>query len=299
MIKGQFRQQDEEFTVQCSLKAGEKKLFSVNKLPVSRFSDHIGRIPIVLATPDDTVLIKEGSEERRRFFDGMLSQINHSYLEHLLRYNNFLAQRSSLLKQYQETRRIDTHLLDTYDSHLCIHATFLFEARTEFAAQFTPLFSEWYRQLSGGSENVGLEYLSQLQGESIEYLLKQGRGADLASGRSLSGVHRDDFIFSSGGHPLKKFGSQGQQKCYVIALRLAQFKAMQDAGTGTPLLLLDDIFDKLDDARINALLTILHSPDFGQVFITDARPERSLSLLQGSGEGVKFFKVKNGEIDEL
>ncbi len=294
-VKGTFIQDNEPLTVQCSMKAGEKKQLQLNRIPYTRFSDHIGRFPVVLVTPDDTALIREGGEERRRFFDGVLSQINHSYLENLLRYNNILQQRNSILRSYAESRRIDLTLLDTYDERISLHGDFLHNARAEFAEVFTPLFNNYYRQIAEDKETMHMVYQSQVSAMPMRELLKQARQTDLLAGRSSAGIHRDDFIFNMGSHALKKFGSQGQQKCFVLALKLAQYDAMVSAGLSRPVLLLDDVFDKLDDARIQALLSLLRSGKFGQVFITDARPERSMSLLKDDA-GTRFFFVENGEI---
>lgn len=296
LAAARFNAGNEGIDLQCSYKASDKKSIKYNQVAYTRLSDHIGKVPVVLATPDDTDLIREGGEERRKFFDGILSQTDHEYLEHLMRYNAFLQQRNSYLKACIETRRPDFTLIDAYDAHLTPHAEALYKLRKQFASFYEPIFNQHYASLSNGQEMVNLVYNSPMEVEQFRDLLAKARNTDIALGRTTVGPHKDDYIFSLGAHPLKKFGSQGQQKCFVIALKMAQYQAMFQLKGQKPLLLLDDIFDKLDDARITRLLEILHNSNFGQVFITDARPERSQSLLGNFGGDIRFFKVERGVV---
>jgi DNA replication and repair protein RecF len=298
-VSGNYSLEQDNFQLQCSFKAGEKKMVRLNQVPYTRLSDHIGKFPVVLATPDDTNMIREGGEERRKFFDGILAQTDHDYLEHLIKYNAYLQQRNSLLKTALETRRLDTTLLDTYDSRLIPHANALHARRSTFVAFFEPVFNRHYAHLSNHAEEVSLQYNSLQHSDSYAQLLKNARSTDLVYGRTTVGPHKDDFVFNLGNHPMKKFGSQGQQKCFVIALKLAQYHAMLELNGQKPTLLLDDIFDKLDDNRIANLLNTLQSSTFGQIFITDARPERSLSLLGALQKETRFFKVFKGTIQVI
>jgi DNA replication and repair protein RecF len=243
-------------------------------------ADHIGRYPAVLISPYDTDLIRQGSEERRRYFDSLQSQLNPEFLDLLIQYNGLLRQRNATLKQHSGGHGFDTLYLQALDDQLAPLGENLSELRVSFLAEFTPVFQSHYQQLAEGREQVALEYKSQLPGQNFRHLLLANERKDLALQRSTVGPHRDDFVFLMDGLPVKSYGSQGQQKSYVIALKLAQFEMLanrqpspnaegQAAPGGKPLLLLDDIFDRLDDKRIARLLQLVADHTFGQVFLTD------------------------------
>ncbi|UZR92263.1 DNA replication/repair protein RecF [Chondrinema litorale] len=292
--KGSFQCDDEtECIVQCAYKKGDKKSVKLNKKEYEKLSQHIGRFPCVLMTPYDTDLVREGSESRRKFFDNTLSQTDSTYLDALIQHNHFLKQRNNLLKQFAEKRFTDKALLETYNSMMCPHAKIIHQKRSAFIDQFNPLFLRYYTQLGESKEAMSIAYKSSLTETIYEEILKVNLHKDLALQRTCEGIHKDDFIFSMGEFPLKKVGSQGQQKSFVIALKLAQYEWIVKNKGLKAILLLDDIFDKLDDNRIAHLLNILAEGDFGQIFISDARPERSEKLLDKIGREVKFFNIES------
>ena len=278
-------------TVQCAYKKGEKKSVRLNKKEYDKLSTHIGKFPCVLMTPYDTDLVREGSETRRKFFDNTLSQTDSEYLEALIQYNYFLKQRNNLLKQFADRKAKDYTLLETYNAQMAPLAKIIFDARKSFIKSFTPYFTNYYQELSSAKEQMEIKYESDLENTTFELLLKQKLQKDLLLQRTTAGIHRDDYVFEMDDFPLKKTGSQGQQKSYVIALKLAQYEWIAKQKQQRPILLLDDIFDKLDDNRISQLLQIIATRNFGQIFISDARPERSETLLKEIKREVKFFHL--------
>jgi DNA replication and repair protein RecF len=287
-------------TIQVSLRVGQKKLVSHNKQPYDRLADHIGRYPAVLISPYDTDLIRQGSEERRRYFDSLMSQLHHDFLERLLTYNALLKQRNALLKQASE--RGTNH---GFDEQLAPLGQELSAQRAAFLEAFVPLFADHYRQLADGRELVSLTHKSQLVGHDFAQLLRGNERRDFALQRTTTGAHRDDFVFLMDEQPVKTHGSQGQQKSFAIALKLAQFEILA-AQTGAdtvpkakPLLLLDDIFDRLDDKRIARLLELVANETFGQVFLTDTNLARTNEALAAVRGDIRRFAVSSGTVEEL
>jgi len=292
-IEGTIEKKEKDFLVRCAYEAGNKKNFLVNKVPYEKYSDHIGEFPVVLISPNDTDLVREYSDLRRKFFDGLICQIDRPYLEALIRYSHFLKQRNSLLKSLARKQSPDGDLMDKYDAELASNGKILWAKRRDFMKEFIPVFLKKYEELSG-NEPVDIKYVSDFdKGEPVS-LFKQNREKDIIMQRTTCGVHRDDFEFLLTQKPLKKNGSQGQQKSFVISLRLSQFELIQAAKGYRPILLLDDIFDKLDDDRIDRLTSMIGKDDFGQIFITDARPERTRSLVEKLDQKVGIFEVENG-----
>ena len=285
LVDGTFMEGGKKHQITVTLKAGGRKTVLHDKKAYERISEHIGRFPVVLIAPDDTDLVRDSGETRRKFFDNMLSQVDHAYLDNLIGYNNVLKQRNSLLKQFYERNYFDKELLETYNVQLLPLGKLIHQRRDAFMREFVPVFRNHYQYLSESREEVDLIYESELFEENFEYEFAYATKRDLQLQRTTKGVHKDDFVFEINRFALRKFGSQGQQKSFVIALKLAQFDAIQRAAGKKPLLLLDDIFDKLDDMRIHKLLEMISRDTFGQLFITDARPERTRQLLgQLSGE---------------
>jgi len=280
MIDGRFSINEKHYQITCSLKNGQRKILMSDKKAYERLSEHIGRFPVVLIAPDDTDLVREGSELRRKFFDGMLSQLDNQYLNDLIQYNLILKQRNGLLKQFFERNYYDKELLETYSIPLLEAGRKIHFRRQEFMENFVQLFQLHYRNLTESQEEVDLVYESELFEEDFEYEFFYATKRDLQAQRTTKGIHKDDFIFEINRFELKKFGSQGQQKSFVIALKLAQFDVIQKNKNIKPILLLDDIFDKLDDLRINKLMEMISSGTFGQLFITDARPERTRKIFE-------------------
>ena len=296
LVKGTFHREGEVYDIQFSLQRGQKKDARNSRIPYDKLSEHIGLFPAVLISPDDTDLIRERSENRRRFFDSIISQINHAYLDNLIRYNHVLRQRNSLLKQFAERHTYDRDLLDSYSEQLLSLGEQLYEARQAFIEQFIPLFEQHYRYLSDDKEVVTIRYESHFAQDDFQAVFYRAYSRDLALQRTTRGIHRDDFVFEIAQYPVKKYGSQGQQKSFVIALKLAQFEIIYQQTSIKPLLLLDDIFDKLDDHRIAQLTQMVIAQTFGQLFVTDARPERTYQLFKELAVEKKFFTVRQGEV---
>lgn len=298
-IKGSFLTGKHQPEIVCSFIQGQKKMMSEDGLEYKKMAEHIGKYPLVLIAPNDIELIWDGSEQRRKFFDGLLSQMDHQYLDNLMTYTQYLRQRNGLLKLFAERGSVDQDLLDSYDARLIPAARFIFEKRRSFLMSYHPLFEKWYRQLSGtATENVSIAYRSDLEQADFAELLKRNQQRDIVLQRTSSGIHRDDFLFSLNTGELKKFGSQGQQKSFLIGLKLAEFQILEQATTKKPLLLLDDIFDKLDDQRINKLMTLVSEGSFGQIFITDARSARSREILKEARVKARIFEVDNGSVKQ-
>ncbi len=296
IIQGQYQVNGSSDELYCSVKRGQKKVFKRNKKEYERLSDHIGSYPLVLIYPADVQLILGGSEERRKFVDGVISQYNKEYLYRLLDYNKALQQRNSLLKIFAEKRYFDEISLEIWDKQLIINGTFINEQRRIFFDGFREVFTRNHSQLSGNAEEPDILYESGLNDTPFETLLKESRRKDLAIQHTTTGIHKDNLVFLLNGQPLKKFGSQGQQKTYVIALKLAQYQFIREIKQLKPILLFDDIFDKLDPNRVSLLINMVSGEDYGQVFITDTHTERLESILQKLNIHCRMFDIKQGEV---
>jgi DNA replication and repair protein RecF len=294
VVRGLFQFNNQEIEIVSAMQAGQKKIFRVNQQDYPKLSQHIGRIPLVIILPDDVDLVREGSELRRKFFDSFISQQDTTYLENLIRYGNILKQRNSFLKNMSETGKADRVLADTYDAMLAPLGYQLYIKRKTFVQQFESYFVASYQNLVQ-HEKVELHYTTNVTTET-EYLnqLKVNFNKDLQLQRTFFGIHRDDYHFKLGNGDLKKLGSQGQKKSFVLALKLAQANWLQNAKGYYPLLLLDDVFDKLDNHRIEKLLQNL--PTNAQIFISDARPDRTLSLFQQLKLSAQVFHVEGGNL---
>jgi DNA replication and repair protein RecF len=292
VLDGIFREADKKTQITCSLQRGQRKVVMADKKNYERLSDHIGQFPLVLIAPDDTDVIREGSEERRRFFDGVLSQSAPGYLEDFLKYNKILNNRNGLLKLFAERNYLDEDLLETYNEPLIVLSQRIHGHRSNFMQRFLPLFRKYYEFLSSGHELVEVIYESEVASPDFPLEFRRNRSRDLHAQRTGKGIHKDEYIFEIDEVTLKKFGSQGQQKSFLIALKLAQFELLKEEKGKTPILLLDDIFDKLDDRRIQKLIELVDTGFLGQVFITDARPERSKKILENVKADVRFLEIE-------
>ena len=281
--------------VSAGMKRGTKKHFKRNKKEYRRLSEHIGLIPLVVVSPSDTLLIEGSSEERRRLMDMVISQYDRSYIDALSRYNNAHQQRNTLLKQ--DDQEPDPMLMDLWEEQMAEAGEAVYRLRAAFVEQLMTVFQEYYQQISGGREQVGLQYVSHCQRGPLLEVIRRDRAKDLAVGYSLHGVHRDDLLFTLGDHPMRREGSQGQNKTYVIALKLAQFEFLKrTASQTTPLLLLDDIFDKLDAQRVEQIVRLVSGDSFGQIFITDTNRDHLDQILSTTALDYKIFHVEDGEI---
>ena len=297
IVTGNFSKNNKAENIACSVKRNQKKQFKRNKKDYQRLADHIGLFPLVMVSPYDISIIIEGSEERRKFIDNVISQTDNQYLDELITYNRVLANRNALLKQIADTGRYDPSLLEVLDEQLTASGNQLFNKRKAFMQSFTDIFNKHYQFISGDAEQVDLVYESQLLQDDFKTLLKKNIERDRALERTTAGIHKDDLQFTIHGMPMKKFGSQGQQKSFLIALKLAQYSFLDQQKGFKPLLLLDDIFDKLDDNRVTKLMQMISNHDFGQVFITDTSEGRVREIFDKIGVPIALFKVKGGEID--
>lgn len=282
--------------IYCGMKRRQKKQFKRNKKEYTRLSDHIGFIPLVMVSPSDSELISGGSEERRRFMDVVISQYDKEYLEALIRYNKALQQRNTLLKNEQG---FDEELIEVWEEMMAASGEVVYRKRCAFIEEFIPIFQTFYSQISQNKEEVGLVYESHAQQGALLQLLKESRQRDQIMGYSLKGIHKDDLLMQLGDYPIKKEGSQGQNKTYLIALKLAQFDFLRRTGSHTtPLLLLDDIFDKLDASRVEQIVKLVSGDKFGQIFITDTNRDHLDQIMQKIEGEYKVFSVEDGAIHE-
>lgn len=302
MIQGQYLLGEDSETISCGLKRGVKKQFRRGKKDYKRLLDHIGLIPLVMVSPQDSELVVEGSDERRKFMDGVISQYSKPYLEHLTQYNALLKQRNALLKQYAEVAAdaLPVALFEVLEMQLVQHALPIYQERVRFIEQFVPYFQEVYRAISGDKEQVALQYISQLHERDLTEALARTRQRDLILGWTSQGIHKDELEMSLGNYPLKRVGSQGQQKTYLLAMKLGQALYLDSvhAVNTKPILLLDDIFDKLDSERVERIVQLVVGEQFGQIFITDTDRQHLTAILSEQYMNAKVWHVDNGQIIE-
>ena len=300
VVKGKFLPfgAEKPASIQVSLRAAQKKVITHDKQAYERMADHIGRFPAVLISPYDTDLIREGSEERRKYFDSLMAQLDHDFLESLITYNALLRQRNAVLKQAADraAHGFDRDYLLALDEQLAPLGQTLSILRSAFLVDFLPIFQQHYQQLADGREAVTLAYKSHLQDADFAQLLRTNERRDFIMQRTTTGPHRDDFVFLMDELPVKSYASQGQQKSFAIALKLAQFELMATRQNQKPLLLLDDIFDRLDDKRITRLLELVADDAFGQVFLTDTNLERTDLALANVAGPIHRFRVQSGTV---
>lgn len=289
---------DNNDVVSCIQKRNAKKQFKLNKKEYDRLADHIGLYPLVMISPYDRDLINEGSEARRKYIDSVISQFDKVYLDDLINYNKAVSQRNSLLKQFAETGYFDRSSLEIWDEKLIELGSGIHEKRKAFLTDFSGLFWHYFEFISGGKEKVNITYDSQLHDNGLRDLLEEAVPRDCAVKYTTVGIHKDDLLFEIDGHPVKKFGSQGQQKSFVIAIKLAQFDYTKNIKGFKPVLLFDDIFDKLDHNRVEQLIKLVSDNSFGQVFITDTQQERIGMVFNKVDIDHKIFRIDNGTVSE-
>ncbi len=294
MLQGHYLHDngETEEEIYAGMKRGMKKQFRRNKKAYKKLSEHIGLVPLIIVSPDDVALITGGSEERRRLLDVVISQYDTTYIDHLNRYNKALQQRNSLLRMEEEP---DPMLLTLWEEEMARDGEEIYKRRQDFVERFLPVFNDFYQRISGQRENVSLRYVSHCQRGPLLDIIQRDRHKDRAVGYSLHGVHRDELEMLIDGFPMRREGSQGQAKTYVISLKLAQFDFLrQTISATTPLLLLDDIFDKLDSQRVEKIVSIVGSEQFGQIFITDTNRDHLDSILSHTSSDYRIFRVSNG-----
>lgn len=285
-------------TVSCIQRRNQKKQFKLNDKEYDRLSDHIGLFPLVMISPYDRDLINEGSEVRRKFIDSVISQFDKIYLDDLIKYNKALLQRNNLLKDFAEKNYFRNDLLEIWDDKLIRTGEKIHAKRKEFLEGFTPLFQHYFKFISKDKETVTIQYESQLNERPPGELLSGTRDRDRSARYTTTGIHKDDLALKIDGYPVKKFGSQGQQKSYVIAIKLAQFDFTRDIKNMKPLLLLDDIFDKLDEERVKQIISLVSEDNFGQVFITDTQKERIENVFKQIAIEHKIYVISGGNVTE-
>lgn len=295
MVQGNYVKEDGTTEhIHGGVKRGQKKIFKRGDKIYKRLVEHIGLIPLVMVSPSDSTLITGGSEERRRLLDMVISQYNAPYIDALMRYNNATQQRNAMLKMEEEP---DIQLMTLWEEQMAREGEYIFNCRNEFIERFTPLFQQYYQHIAQGHEQVKISYLSHCQRGPLLDVIQRDRAKDRAVGYSLHGIHKDDIEMLLDGYPIRREGSQGQSKTYLIALKLAQFDFLRHSGSGTtPLLLLDDIFDKLDASRVEQIVRLVSGDDFGQIFVTDTNREHLDQILACTNRDYKLFNVKGGNI---
>ena len=290
-ISGNYMIDDKEENILVSLKKGDKKIIKRNNKLYKKFSDHIGKIPLVLISPDDRNLIIEGSETRRKFIDGIISQTDKEYLNNLIDYNKTLKQRNALLKMFYDNSENIRKTIDIYDRQLSSDAHKIYDKRREFLNEFIPIFKSRYKELSNDKENVEIKHSSDISPDQNLYkLLKNSLENDLRFQYTTKGIHKDDLNLNLENFPIKKYGSQGQQKTFLIAMKLAQFDYLSKLDS-KPILLLDDIFDKLDDTRVKQIINLVNQEKFNQIFISDTNKTRSENIIKKVNKSYKIFEI--------
>ena len=273
---------------------GEKKVRRDDK-PYQKISEHVGVLPVVMVSPADVSMVSESGEERRRFVNSVLSQMDREYMSAMQQYNRLLLQRNTILKESDP----DRSLLEVIDMRMSMLAEPIYQARKRFVEQLKPIVAEYYKSLSGGSEQVDIEYESELSKAGLDQLLAASFERDRMMKHTTTGIHRDDFAFRMNGHPIRRFGSQGQQKSFLVSLKFAQYEIMKKNYGFAPILLLDDVFDKLDMGRISNLLQMVASNDFGQIFITDSNKVRMAGIVDGLTQDRAYFETTGGTFSRI
>ncbi|MBN4070725.1 DNA replication and repair protein RecF, partial [Olleya sp. AH-315-F22] len=290
-VEGLYNKLERDEKIIVSLKKGQKKTLKRNGKTYNRFSDHIGFLPLVIISPSDRDLITEGSDTRRKFIDGVISQSDKGYLNDLIKYNKVIKQRNSLLKYFALNSTFNGDTLDIYNHQLNEIGSSIFAKRNVFLQEFIPIFKARYKVISNDNEVVNLVYKSDLFTDNLNTLLVNSINKDKALQYTSVGIHKDDLSFEIEQYPIKKFGSQGQQKSFLIALKLAQFDFIKSQSGVNPILLLDDIFDKLDEQRVKQIITLVDDENFGQLFITDTHPERTEQIIKKAHQTYQIFNL--------
>jgi DNA replication and repair protein RecF len=296
MLQGNYKRLESNEHITCGIQKGNKKQFKRNSKVYKKLAEHIGLLPLVMITPSDVSLILGGSDERRKFIDGVISQYNHNYLNDLLKYNRALLQRNNLLKQFSSDKYFDADLLGIWDSQLVEYGLRIHENRKEFVEKLIPIFQKYYSFISQGNEEVKLIHQSDLYDNNFDSLLKASVGKDRAAQFTTVGIHKDDLELQIGDYPIKKLGSQGQMKTYLVSLKLAQFNFIKQISGLKPILLLDDIFDKLDQHRVEQIIKVVAGEEFGQIFITDTNREHLDGIIRKMDTDFCIFFVESGKV---
>ncbi len=295
VIQGSYDYAGRDEDIFCAIRNGQRKQFKRNKKEYEKLSDHIGLLPLVMISPADVELIRGGSDERRRFLDLIISQQDKQYLHALIQYNKALYQRNVLLKEQSR----DYSLFEVLEMQMSMYGRLVYDTRKQLVNDFTPIFNDYYHRICGFTEEVGLNYTSPLDKGELEDLLKTNRERDKILSYTSTGIHKDELEMLLGESLIRRVGSQGQNKTYLIALKLAQFAFLKEKGHTTPILLLDDLFDKLDANRVEQIIQLVNNNQFGQIFITDTNRKYLDEILSLTGNNYSLFKVENGNVETL
>ena len=293
VIDGTYDINSKEEKIYCGLKKNQKKKFSRNKKDYKKLSEHIGLLPIVMISPADIKLIVEGSEERRKFIDAVISQYDNEYLDSIIKYSKALTQRNLLLKRFAEKNYFDSGELEIWNYQLLQYGVPIFEKRKIFIEQLAPVFQEYHEFISDKKEKVSLTYKSDLLDNNFDSILSSNQEKDKILQYTTKGIHKDDLVMSLDDYPIKKTGSQGQQKTYLVSLKFAKYDYIKERTNKKPILLLDDIFDKFDHSRVEKIITLMADENFGQIFMSDTDPERLFTILAEVGHDHKIFNIDN------
>lgn len=296
VIQGKYKRLDADESIYCGIKKGQKKNFKRNKKEYKRLAEHIGLLPLIIITPSDINLIMGGSDERRKFVDSVISQYNQIYLDHLIRYNKALLQRNKLLKQFASGLPFSAENLEIWNDQLVTYGSFIFEERKKYLEKFQPVFQNYYNLISGGIEKISINHQSLLYDGNFDGLLQEATQKDRILQYTTVGIHKDDIEFQLGDYPIRKLGSQGQKKTFLVALKLAQYDFIKEISGMTPILLLDDIFDKLDKHRVEEIVKLVANDHFGQIFITDTNREHLDQIIERVDVDYRIFNIEKGSI---
>ncbi len=296
VIQGVFGGNSKPNEIYCGIHHSKNKVFKCNKKEYEKLAHHIGSFPVVMISPQDSSLIMEGSEERRKFLNNVISQYDRTYLEDVMQYNRLLAQRNKILKNFGWTRKFDEEMMEVYDSQMIEPASRIYNSRSVFSEKMIPVFRKYYHQISPDHEEVDLQYQSQLNESGLDVLFKNSREKDRIMQYTTHGIHKDDLVLKLNGYPLKKTGSQGQQKTFLVTLKLAQFDFIREMNSAKPILLLDDVFDKFDELRVRQIIRLVADDHFGQIFISHTDEKKMQSVLGEMHTDYRLFHVENGKI---
>ena len=298
-LEGYFSRNNKTEKIVAKVQPGKTKALERGDVVYAKLAEHVGLLPVVVIAPDDTSLVSEGSESRRRFLDNTLSQLDPVYLKQLMQYNKLLKQRNALLKEFSKKGQVNLALIQTYDDQMAGPAQAVYEKRQQLIQALTPKLEKYYQRISGAQESVSCAYQSSLADAPLSYLLGKAWEKDRALQRTTVGIHRDELLFQMEGSLIKRFGSQGQRKSFLFALKLAQYEILAEQSGNSPILLLDDLFDKLDQDRVEQLLSLLREEPFGQIFISDTDKERMHEVMKRLAVNYRIFKVEAGLVDTL
>jgi DNA replication and repair protein RecF len=299
IVKGVFVKGDEADEISCSFQRQKHKILKINSKEYQKLSDHIGKFPVVMISPADSALVTEGSEERRKFMNKIISQYNNLYLDSVLSYSKALQQRNRLLKDFRLAGKADKDMLEIYDDQLIRHGNYIHDQRQKLVEELVPVFNDYYSLISSGKEKVKLTYRSHLSDGNFGDLLRNSLSKDMILEYTSTGIHKDDLLLEMDNYPVKLLGSQGQQKSYLVALKLAKFDYIKRKAGFPPILLLDDIFDKFDAGRVEQIIRLVGNNFFGQIFITDTHRERLQNILSSHNTEYKLFGIAENKTEEI